>query len=101
VKWDFQIALTIRRGRKRVFRIEQFLPFLRRFRDAHYQHARSCYDKSRFHSRESAMNAEWFKKNPDQAYPHEAYLCEVCDGWHLTTVREEKKNGSIRSDVRA
>lgn len=100
MRWDFQIALTVRRGRKRVFRIEQFLPFLRRFRDAHYQHARSCYDKSRFHSRESAMNAEWFKKNPDQAYPHEAYLCEVCDGWHLTTVREEKKH-EIRADVRA
>jgi hypothetical protein len=35
------------------------------------------------------MNAEWFKKNRGQAYPHEAYQCEVCDGWHLTTIRDE------------
>lgn len=44
------------------------------------------------------MNAEWFKKNRDQAYPHEAYQCEVCDGWHLTTIRDENGKKLAKTD---
>jgi len=107
MKWDLQLAFTVRRGRKRVFRIEQIFPFFRKFRDAHYQHARSCYDKSRFTSERAALHAEWFKKNRDKAYPHQAYKCEVCDGWHITTVRDEngkkleKQDESVHTDVRS
>jgi len=33
------------------------------------------------------MNAGWFKKHPCHHY---AYACEVCDGWHLATIKDGK-----------
>lgn len=32
------------------------------------------------------MNAGWFKKHPCHHY---AYHCEVCEGWHLATIKDE------------
>jgi hypothetical protein len=93
MKWDFQINITISKGRKKIFAIERYFSFLKRWQKQHRQFAQSCFRKTRFTSEQAALNAYWFEKHPDKAYPHRAYLCEVCDGWHLTTIRDGDKNG--------
>ena len=87
MRWDLHFNLVVSHGRKRIFSLERLLPFLARIRERHKKFAWSCYRKTRFTSSESAMNAGWFKKHPCHHY---AYACEVCDGWHLATIKDGK-----------
>lgn len=82
MKWDIIFDFEISHGRKRIFSIRRLFPRLQLRHNKHKEWIRSCYSKTRFTSEQSALNAAWFKKHPA---PHSSYLCEVCDGWHITT----------------
>lgn len=89
MRWDIKFDLTISRGRKRIFVMERWLPFLKTWKERHKNAYYSCFRKTRFTNEYSAMNAMWFKKHPE-APKFSAYHCEICEGWHITT---EKGHG--------
>jgi hypothetical protein len=91
MKWDIKFDLTISRGRKRLFVLERFLPFLKTWKERHKNAYYSCFRKTRFTSQGAAMNCMWFKKNAD-APAFSAYNCEICEGWHITTEKGQGKD---------
>ena len=94
MRWDVKFDLTVSRGRKRIFVVERLFPFLKRWKEKHKTAYYSCFRKTRFTSKESAMNAMWFKKHPE-APAFSAYNCEICEGFHITT---EKGNGNGKDE---
>lgn len=83
MKWSIEVAFEIHKGRRKVFSLRNLVPLFKRWHREHKNRCRSCYGKTRYQNEQHAVNAEWFKKRP-MIY-HTAYLCEVCDGWHITT----------------
>ena len=82
MKWNIDISLEISHGRHRIFSLRKLIPLFQRWHKEHKLRVKSCFAKSRFKTEQGALNAEWFKKHDVE---HRAYLCEVCDGWHITT----------------
>jgi hypothetical protein len=93
MKWSADINFDIYKGRKRIFSLKKLIPFIGNWRKIYKNRYRSCLGKTRYKSDYEAMNAAWFKKHPD--IRHAAYLCPVCDGWHITT-RCLNEDGSLR-----
>ena len=89
MRWDFQFELTVSRGRKRLFAVQEWLPALKKLQERHHLIVRGCYRKTKYPTQQAALNCEWFKKNKTLSYPHYAYLCDVCDGWHIATDKEK------------
>lgn len=83
MKWDLDFTFVISRGRHRFVVFDRLFPFLRSVQQRHKDFTWSCYRKTRFHNEQAALNAGWFKKHTAK---HRAYLCEVCDGWHIATL---------------
>lgn len=81
-QWNVDIGLEISFGRKRVFSLRNLVPLFQRWHEQHRARCRSCFGKTRYPTEQGALNAGWFKKH---TVKHSAYLCEVCDGWHITT----------------
>jgi hypothetical protein len=83
MKWSLEIAFEVKKGRQTVFSLRNLIPAIKRWHREHKLRIHGCFAKSRYTNRQNAMNAEWFRKRP--TVWHDAYECDVCDGWHITT----------------
>lgn len=84
MKWDIDLRFTISQGRKQLFNLSKLWPFSL-FNKRHEKNFVQCYRKQRYRNEQEAQNHAWFSDNSDHKKKFDSYQCPVCDGWHLTT----------------